>query len=86
MHADVTDKFNVIQISQPVRIVYHKRLAFTELDETAHLLLEAFAVMVNLLCGHHGTKVASAGRVTNHTGTAANQGDGTVACLLQSLH
>ncbi len=86
MGADITDKFDIVEITEPVGVVDHLGLAFAELDKAAHLLLKAFAVMVDHLHGHHFTQVLSAGRVADHAGAAADQGDGLVACHLQTLH
>ena len=84
--ADVPDKVDVVQVQQPVRIVDHLGLALTELDEPLHLLLEAGAVVVDGLLGHHGAHIGPAGGVANHGRAAADQGNGLVARHLQPLH
>ena len=42
--------------------------------------------MLNGLRSHHLTHIGTSGRVSDHSGTAADQGDGFVACHLKSLH
>ena len=92
MHADVPNELDVVQVHQPVRVVHHQRLGaallqpVAELDETAHLLFEALAVVVDGLFRHHGAQVAPAGRVANHARAAANQRDRPVPRHLQPLH
>ena len=84
--ADVPDKVDVVQVQQPVRIVDHLGLTLTELDEPLHLLLEAGAVVVDGLLGHHGAHIGPAGGVADHGRAAADQGNGLVARHLQPLH
>ena len=86
MCSHVSQQFHVIQVQQPVRIVDHQCLAVTEINKTAHLLLEAVYVMLNGLLGHHGTHIASAGGITDHRSSSTDQSDGLVACHLHSLH
>ena len=84
--ADVPDKVNVIQVTKPVGIVYHHGFSFTEFNEFAHLLLEAFAVMIDRFGCHHGSHITSSGRIPDHAGSTANQSDRLISCHLQSLH
>ena len=86
MCADFTEQFYVVQIHQPVCVVDHKCLAIGEVDEFTHLLLEAVTVMLDGLYRHHGTHIGTSAGVADHAGTAADQGDGLVACHLQTLH
>ena len=86
MNADITDEFNIIEVAEPVGIVDHQSLVGSEFNEAAHLLLEALAVVVDLLDRHHGPEILSSGRVSDHTGTAADECDRLVAGLLQTLH
>ena len=60
--------------------------SFTEFDKFAHLLLEAFAVMINRFGCHHGSHITSSGRIPDHAGSTANQSDRLISCHLQSLH
>ena len=83
---DLAEHVDVVQIQQPVGVVDHHGLALTELDEPLHLLLEAGAVVLDGLLGHHGAHVGTAGGVADHGGAAADQGDGAVAGHLQTLH
>ena len=84
--ADVADKLDVVEVHQPVGVIYHLRLALTEFDEALHLLLEAVAVVLDGLDSHHRAHIGTAGRVADHSGAAADQRDRLVACHLHALH
>ena len=84
--AHLPQQFHVVQLQQPIRIVEHPGLPLAEFDKALHLLFEAIAVVLDGLGRHHGAHIASAGGVSNHSGTAADQGDGPVARHLQPLH
>ena len=84
--ANLPQQLHIVQIQQPVGVVDHLSLAGTELDEFLHLLAEALGVMVDVRAGQHLAHVAASGRVADHGGAAADQGDGLVAGHLQSLH
>ena len=86
MCAYLTQYIDIVQVKQPVCIVYHQCFVFGEIDETAHLLLEAVAVVLDRLFCHHLAHVGTSGRVADHRRTASDQGDRLVACLLQTLH
>ena len=86
MSTNIPDKLNVVQISQPVGIVYHHSLVFTKLDETAHLLLKALTVVIDGLFGHHASHVGSSGRIAYHSGSATDQCNRFVSCHLKPLH
>ena len=79
-------KLHVVQAQQPVRVVHHLGLARAELNKTLHLLFEAGGVVVNVLLGEHLSHVRAAGRVSDHGGAAADEGNGPVARHLQTLH
>ena len=55
--ADIAKQFYVVEIKKPVRIIHHQRFAVREVNETAHLLFEAVAVMLYLLGRHHVSHV-----------------------------
>lgn len=84
--AHLAEELDVVQSQEPLGVVHHHGLALGEIDETAHLLLEAVAVVLDDLWGHHGAHIGTAGGISDHTGAAADQGDGTVARHLQALH
>ena len=86
MRPDFAEQFDIVQVKEPVRVVYHERLAFGKVDEFAHLLLEAVAVVLDLLRSHHAPHIRSSGRVADVAGSAADQGDRLVARLLETLH
>ena len=84
--SDVAHEFQEVQVPKPVGIVDHQRLVLAEINEARHLLPEALAVVVDLLHRHHLAHVRPAGRITDHTGTAAHQRNRTIAGHLQPLH
>ena len=86
MRTYLSQKLHKVHISKPVRIVYHQCLPLGEVNETAHLLLKAGTVMVNHFGGHHLPHIGTTGRISDHTGSASNQGDRLIACCLQTLH
>ena len=83
---DVPDEVHIVQVQQPVGVVDHLGLALAEVDEPGHLLLEAVAVVLDSLLGHHGAHVGAAGGVADHGGAAADQSNGLVAGHLQPFH
>ena len=84
--ADVPDKVDVVEVQEPVGVVDHHGLAFAELDEPLHLLLEAVAVVLDGIPGHHGAQIRAAGGVADHGRAAADQRDGAVAGHLEAFH
>ena len=76
----------IVQIQKPVSIVDHQCFTIGEIDETGHLFLEAVNVVLDGFFCHHLTHICSSGRVTDHTGTAAEKCDRTVACHLKTFH
>jgi len=84
--AHLPQKLNIIQIQQPVRIVDQHCLALGKIDKAAHLLSEAIDIVRNGLLRHHCAHIRAAGGVAHHCRTAADEGNGTVACHLQPLH
>ena len=86
MRTYITNKFHIIEISEPVGIVYHSCLVFAKLNKSAHLLFKTFTVVINIFYSKNFSKVASAGRITDHTCTAANQCYRLVSCHLKSFH
>jgi len=83
---DFAQKLDVVEVQEPVGVIQHHSLAVAKLDEALHLALEALGVMVDVLFGQHFAHIGTPGGVTDHGGAAADQGDGTVACLLQAFH
>ena len=84
--AHIAQQLHIIQVQQPVGVVQHQSLTVGEVDEFFHLLLEACRVVSNVFLGQHLAHVGAAGGVADHGGAAADQSDGTVACLLQAFH
>lgn len=71
---------------KPVCVVEHHSFFLAKLDETLHLTFEALCVVVDLLAGQHFSHIGSSGRVTDHGGAAADQGDRFVSCHLHPFH
>ena len=84
--ADLTKNVNVVEVEEPICIVNHHCLALAELNEAAHLLLEASDVMVDILFCKHFSHVGSARGVADHACAAAEEGDRSVAGHLEPLH
>ena len=84
--AHIAEQFNVIELQQPVGVVDKLCLALAKVDEFAHLLLEAFDVMLNGFGRHHLPEIGSAGRIADHRGAAADKGNRLVARHLKTLH
>ena len=84
--ADLTKDVNIVEVEEPICIVDHHCLVVAEFNKTAHLLLEAGDVVVDVLLCKHFSHVGSAGWVTDHACAAAEKGDRSVACHLKSLH
>ena len=86
MSTYLTEKLYIVKVHKPVSIVYHKSFSIREIDETAHLLLEAVNIVLDGFFCQHLTHIGPSGRVTDHSCSAAEKGDRTVSCHLQSLH
>ena len=84
--AHVAQKLYIIELEQPVLVVDEHGLALAEVDEAAHLLFEAFHIVIYSFGGHHLSEVGSSGRVAYHCGSSAHKGYRLVACHLESLH
>ena len=86
MRPDVTQHFHVVQIQQPVCIVYYHCLSIRKVDETAHLLFEAVHVVLDCFFCHHLAHIGSSRRIANHRCTTADQCNWFIAGHLQTLH
>ena len=86
MRSYLTKYIDVVQIKQPICIVYHKRFSIREIDETAHLLFEAVTVMLDLLRCHHTSHISSSGWISDISCTTTDQCDWLVSCFLQTFH
>ena len=88
VYAYITQEFDVVQVSQPVAVVYDDRTAFAfiEVDETGQLVFDAGYVVVDCFNCHHFTHVSFTGRVTDHSCTAAYQTDRSVTASLHVSH
>ena len=84
--ADFSQHVDVVEVHQPVCVVDHDSLALGKIYESAHLLLEAVDIMLNGFRSQHLSHIGLAGGVADHSGAAAQQGDGLVACHLEALH
>ena len=70
--ADLSEQLYIIQLQKPIRIIDHQCFSIGKIDKTAHLLLEAITVMLDRFRGQHLAQITSAGRITDHAGTAAD--------------
>ena len=90
VHAEAGTHFaqniHIVQLQQPIGIVYHDRLIFAKLNKTLHLLSEAITVVLDRFGGHHAAHIGAAAGVAHITGAAANQNHGPVSGHLQALH
>ena len=84
--ANVAHEVDKVEVTQPVAIVDDNRLVLAKVEETTHLLLDLRNIIVDGLDGHHLTHVGLAGRIADHRGAAAHQGDRLVACALHMRH
>ena len=82
----IPQQIDIVQLQQPVGVVDHDGLVLAEVDETLHLALEAVAVVLDGLRGHHVPHIGAAGGVADVAGAAAHQHNGAVARHLQALH
>ena len=77
--ADLTQEVYIVEVQQPVGVVYHDGLVLAELNKALHLALEALCIMLNVLAGEHFAHVCAAGGVAYHGGAAADKRDRLVA-------
>ena len=83
---DTAQHVHIIEFQQPIRIIHHQRLAIGKVNETAHLLLEAIAIVLDHFSSHHFAHVGLPGRISDHRRTAADEANGTVPCALHMSH
>ena len=81
-----TKQFYIIQIQQPVCIVYHQGFSFREINKFTHLFFKTVTVVLNLLRCHHRTHIRSSGRISDVSCTASDQRDRFISCHLQTFH
>ena len=86
MCADFAQKFDIIQIHEPVSVIDCDCLIIREIDKTAHLLFETFDIVRDSFRSQHFSHIGFAGRVTNHTCTASEQNNRLIAGHLEMLH
>ena len=86
MRQMLTEDGNVIEVEEPVGVVYHYRLALAEIDEFLHLTAEAFRVVIDIFSCQHFSHVCSAGGVAYHCRAAADERNGLVPRHLETLH
>ena len=86
VHANLTQQLYIVKVKQPISIVGNDSLALAEVDETAHLLLEAGNVVRDEFRSQHLAHFVLAAGVANHAGAAAKQHDRTVTSSLHMAH
>ena len=84
--ANFAQQLYIVQVQEPVGVIQHHSLAIAEFDKTLHLTFEAFCIVRNVFLCEHFAHIRTAGRIADHGGATANQGDGTVTSHLQTLH
>ena len=84
--ADVAEEFKQIQVAEPRGVVEEERLPVGEIQESGELLFEAGDVFIDGLDGHDGARGGLAGRISDHGGSAADEGDGAMPALLEPTH
>ena len=84
--SNVAQYLNVVKIKKPIGIVDHNSLSLREIYKSAHLLLEASAVMLNGFLGHHLAHIGTSRGVTYHSSSAADKSDRLVSRHLKTLH
>ena len=84
--ADFPQKLNIIQTQKPLGIVHHEGLSIRKINEPAHLLLKALAVVLDHLRSHHLSHICTARGVSYHACAAADQSDGLIPRHLKALH
>ena len=60
MRSDITDKVHVVEISEPIGIVYHSGFVLAEFYKSAHLLFKTLTVVVYIFYSKYLSKVTSA--------------------------
>ena len=57
MCPNLAQKFDIVELPQPITVVDHQRLALRKVDETRDLLLEAVAVVLDIRVRQHPAHV-----------------------------
>ena len=84
--AYLTQQLHIVELEKPISVIEHDGLIRAKFDKALHLTLEAFGIVVDVLRGEHLAHIGATRGITDHSGTAANEGNGTVPCHLQALH
>ena len=86
MRTDITQEFDVVELAQPVPVIHHDCPIIREVNEARDLPAEAVAIMTNGLIRHHLAHIRASRRISNRSGAASNETDGTMSCTLQMRH
>ena len=82
----LTKQINIVQLAEPITVIYHQCLAITKVNKACHLLLELIAVILNILIGEHFAHITATRRITYSTSTAAYKTYWSVTGLLKVGH
>src|SRR5690606_34602288 len=85
MFTDVTDEIQKTKIPEPVIVVHEFRRICSgrEIEEALHLRFHTFDIMKQHIFGKQIALCTFSGWITNHSGSAADQGNRAVATLLK---
>ena len=86
LRTDIPHKIDKVQVTEPVAVIDDQRFAIIKIEETGHLLFDAFNIPVNGFHGQHFSHIGFSGRVTNHGCSAAHKRDGLVTRPLHMSH
>ena len=80
------EQLHIVEAQKPIGIVHHHCFVLTELNEVFHLPLETGGIVVDIFLGQHLPHICTAGRISDHSSTPADEGNRFVPCHLQALH
>ena len=86
MCPNLAQKFDVVELPQPIAVVDHQRLALRKIDETRDLLLEAVAVVLDIRVCQHPAHVRAPRRIADRSRAAAHETHGTMPGTLHVRH
>ena len=86
MRSYIPQQLNVVQLAEPISVVDNQSLVIAEIKKSSHLLLEAIAIVLNILVGKHLAHIGTTRWITYSTSTAAYQANRTMTCSLHMGH
>ena len=70
---DVPQEVDVVEVVEPIGVVYNQRLAVRKVDEAGHLTSEAIDVMLDCFLCEHAAHVGTTRGVAHHCRAAADK-------------